>query len=461
MSEEEDDINFSVEFDVEEETNLSETAHNFSKRLVEDLTNLENDLQQHVKEPELAEKIMGLILVQKDKIENSLKEGDVINLEGFEDISYLDIDFAMGLIFDKIEELVNPDATVKEKIEFRIDDDMPTQVWAGRRGVYDADEMEDIRGDINSKPSGGIWTSSMRKGAIEYSNWSKWLSDRYPIWRRNEYTKLNVEKGARIFTIRSHKDVELLLDKYMVENQGVTTKVGFPLDWRAMADDLDAIRATGGMEHYMGWDLESAVWLSKPPPLEDAGIEESEFDSWLLGSVTGDRREGEYKFHHVIDSIIKVIQSTPEINKQAREDIAKQDTEAVIKFINEHSATIKGGISSEQLAESIDDIVSNRENIKFKTKYSSKTYTREEFHSYLRRDISVTEQTVYADMVTKIVNEKMVEIQKQITFELGNININIDNRQKMAKKVKRMVARYFKAYVEQVFGVIQMLSNLE
>jgi hypothetical protein len=122
-------------------------------------------------------------------------------------------------------------------------------------------------GRIN-KPTGGLWTSSACDKYL--SDWVKWCIDNCQIdWATgmNAY-KLIPKSTAKIFTIDSKEDADLLANKYGVTGQYTGSFLN--VDWVRISKDYDAVHLTyeGQIETRMiqknslyGWDCESTVWF--------------------------------------------------------------------------------------------------------------------------------------------------------------------------------------------------------
>lgn len=459
----EDDINISLELDIDKEANLPNVVHDFEERMVQDLREIGRQVDEISKEPKEIHKVVKLIAEQKKRIEELLASKDIITLGEFEGIKFEDIDYQLGDLFLELQQLLNPQATADELIDYRIDDDIPTQVWAGRGGQFDAEKITEAetRYDPEAKPIGGLWTSSMLEAAREYSNWSKWLTSFSPSWRKEYFTKLERRKGARIYTIRNEKDLDILLSEYELKDKELRSPIrGYLLDYDRMKEDIDAIRVTGGMQTDLGWDLESTYWLNPELRVGERGVTAPVSTS----DIMDEQKEAEKirdDLGIVVQAIVNMVQKVSPKEPKVRKVFIDKDVQLITEFVRNYQPQISDDIYPTELTTSLEDIASNRKISLLTEEGEMLSYSMNYLTSTLSKSVQTSEVAVPGESVMQLIEEKIQEINKEITFELGNIDINIEKRHEMSKKVKYLVREYFIKYTQQIFDVIQMLSKTE
>lgn len=458
----EDDIKISLELDIDKEADLPNVVRDFEQRMIEELQEIDRETDRVTKEPREIHKVIQLITEQKQRIEELLASQDIITLEGFEQTRFQEIDYQLGDLFSELQELLNPEATADELIDYRIDDDIPTQVWAGREGSFDPKKVTPTRTKdfADQKPIGGLWTSSMLEAAREYSNWSRWLSSHSPTYRANYFTKLSKSKGARIYTIRNREDLDILLNEYELLTDTELIERGYQLDYDRMREDIDAIRVTGGMEGDLGWDLESTHWLNPELRMEERDIIAPVSTSDIMDEQKR-QQFMEDDLGRVVQAIVNIVQKVSTKEPKVRTSFIEKDLQVITEFVRNYEPQIRDEVYPTELASSVEDI-STRDTIRLSDIYGEeRSYDMEFVTDMISRSVQISEVGVPGQAVSNLVQERIQDITKEITFELGNIDINVDKRHEMSKKVKYLVREYFIKYTQQIFDVIQMLSKTE
>lgn len=122
----------------------------------------------------------------------------------------------------------------------------------------------------NNKPKGGLWTSTHTPDDTYPSQWIEWgVVDGGNFWLKMDWWLLTPDPNARIITIDSYEDLEVLQARYPLQQEGIWEDLPL-LDFTKIAQDYDAMNLTGRGQiktrltyplSLYGWDCESTLWF--------------------------------------------------------------------------------------------------------------------------------------------------------------------------------------------------------
>ena len=147
-----------------------------------------------------------------------------------------------------------------------------TQMWIGTEELSQS-KFESVCNQNNPvhKPSGGLWTSTLRDD--NRSGWLDWKDRESHYTGEEEVWHIEPESNLDILIIEDQPHLEAILERYerddLSGSLSTQARAFAPLDFEAIGENYDAIRLTeqGQWNTRMtrpglyGWDCESVLWL--------------------------------------------------------------------------------------------------------------------------------------------------------------------------------------------------------
>ena len=132
------------------------------------------------------------------------------------------------------------------------------------KGKLDVSSVVQYGGDCHNKPAGVFWTSSYKQ-KFKGSAWTDFKKKRFPDWHSSMGAVFELQSGAKILKIKSHKDYMNIQKKFPLDASNKCGAGDMYMDWGKLSKKYDGFQLAGSTDSIpmLGqWDVESTAWFN-------------------------------------------------------------------------------------------------------------------------------------------------------------------------------------------------------